>query len=417
MKTETKRYFLIAGIIFLLFLGIHYWEVIQGLLLLALSAAMPLLIGCVIAYPVNVLMSFYERHYFPRTQKPIVQKSRRIVCLIAAFLTMIVIVAVIILLIVPEFVECIKLLISMIPGAIETALDYLEGLHILPEDIFAMLEGIDWKSRVLAIVESIWSGVGNVVDVAIKTLTSFFTGLVTALVALIFSLYLLIGKERVLSQCKRLLARYLPARANTWVLHVSDVLNDCFRRYVVGQCTEAVILGILCTIGMLIFRFPYATMIGALVAFTALIPVAGAYIGAIVGAFMIMTQSPLQAVFFVIFIVVLQQLEGNIIYPRVVGSSIGLPGIWVLAAVTVGGGVMGVFGMLLGVPLAAAIYRLLREDVNRGSVKTALAPTPTDEPLSVAELEPIIAEAPSRAPLSVPAKTPVTKTSKKKKKK
>ncbi|MBQ8401314.1 MAG: AI-2E family transporter, partial [Clostridia bacterium] len=140
---------------------------------------------------------------------------------------------------------------------------------------------------------------------------------------------------------------------------------DCFHKYIVGQCTEAVILGLLCTIGMLLFQFPYASMIGALIAFTALIPIAGAYIGAGVGAFMILTVSPIKAVFFLIFIVVLQQLEGNIIYPRVVGSSIGLPGIWVLSAVTIGGGIMGIAGMLLGVPLTAALYRMLQEDLHR----------------------------------------------------
>ena len=140
---------------------------------------------------------------------------------------------------------------------------------------------------------------------------------------------------------------------------------DCFHRYIVGQCTEAVILGGLCTAGMLILRLPYSAMVGALVAFTALIPVAGAYIGAAVGAFMIFTVEPVQALFFVVFLVVLQQLEGNLIYPRVVGASIGLPGVWVLAAVTIGGGVLGVGGMLLGVPLAAAVYQLLRNDVAR----------------------------------------------------
>ena len=143
------------------------------------------------------------------------------------------------------------------------------------------------------------------------------------------------------------------------------ILNDCFHKFIVGQCIEAVVLGLLCTIGMTIFKFPYATMIGALIAFTALIPVAGAYIGAGVGAFMILTVSPMQALLFLVFIVILQQLEGNLIYPRVVGSSIGLPGIWVLAAVTIGGGIMGVAGMLIGVPLAAALYRILRDDLKK----------------------------------------------------
>ena len=162
--------------------------------------------------------------------------------------------------------------------------------------------------------------------------------------------------------------------------YVLGIVNDCFRKYIVGQCTEAVILGVLCTIGMLLLRLPYATMVGALIAFTALIPIAGAYIGAFVGAFMILTVSPAKALIFLIFIVVLQQLEGNIVYPRVVGSSLGLPGIWVLAAVTVGGGVLGIPGMLLGVPLMAAAYKLIRDDVNKGLA-------PEAEPETAAEPE------------------------------
>ena len=141
----------------------------------------------------------------------------------------------------------------------------------------------------------------------------------------------------------------------------------------VGQCTEAVILGLLCMAGMLLLGFPYATMVGTFIGFTALIPVAGAYIGAGVGAFMIFTVSPVKALLFLLFIAVLQQLEGNLIYPRVVGASIGLPGVWVLAAVTVGGGVLGVAGMLLAVPLAAAAYQMLREDVRRRNL-------PAEEP-------------------------------------
>ena len=156
---------------------------------------------------------------------------------------------------------------------------------------------------------------------------------------------------------------YLKPTWNTKITHWLGVLNDCFRKYITGQCLEAVILGILCCIGMAIFQFPYAMMIGTLIGFTALIPVAGAYIGAAVGAIMIFTVSPIKALFFLIFIIVLQQLEGNLIYPKVVGSSIGLPALWVLAAVTIGGGLMGVLGMLIGVPIAAALYRLIREDL------------------------------------------------------
>ena len=147
------------------------------------------------------------------------------------------------------------------------------------------------------------------------------------------------------------------------------ILDDCFHRYIVGQCTEAVILGALGSAGMVILRLPYALMVGALVAFTALIPVAGAYIGAAVGAIMILTVDPVKALIFLVFLVILQQLEGNLIYPKVVGSSMGLPGIWVLAAVTVGGGLAGILGMLLGVPLAAVVYRIIRDDVRKHESK------------------------------------------------
>ena len=166
---------------------------------------------------------------------------------------------------------------------------------------------------------------------------------------------------------RSLSARYLPKKVTEKFYYVAGVVNQSFHSFIVGQCTEAVILGLLCMGGMLQLMLPYAAMIGCLVGFTALIPVAGAYIGAVVGAFMIFTVSPVKAVIFIAFLVALQQLEGNLVYPRVVGSSIGLPGVWVLAAVTVGGGVMGVGGMLLGVPLAAAAYQLLKNDMNTPS--------------------------------------------------
>ena len=187
----------------------------------------------------------------------------------------------------------------------------------------------------------------------------------TAVVSIIFSIYLLLGKEKLGRQISLVMKTYLKPAWYSHLVYFLETLHSCFRRFVVGQCTEAVILGLLCMGGMMLLRFPYASMVGALIGFTALIPVAGAYIGAGVGAFMIFTVSPFQSLLFLIFIAILQQLEGNLIYPKVVGSSIGLPGIWVLAAVTIGGGVLGIGGMLLAVPLAAALYQMLRVDVAR----------------------------------------------------
>ena len=176
-----------------------------------------------------------------------------------------------------------------------------------------------------------------------------------------------------------MLRTYLKPSWYSRLVYFLQTLNTCFHRFIVGQCTEAVILGLLCIAGMLLFRFPYATMVGTLIGFTALIPVAGAYIGAGVGAFMIFTVSPVQTLLFLLFIVILQQLEGNLIYPRVVGSSIGLPGIWVLAAVTIGGGLLGIFGMLLAVPLTATLYQILRADVKKRNPPPAPAPAASQE--------------------------------------
>jgi len=365
MKTEWRSCFRIGVSAFLLYLCITYWPAFAGFAATVVGAALPLIIGCVIAYAINVLMSFYEKHYFPKSRKQGIAKSRRPACMVAAFVTLLIAAALLVKLVVPELMASVELLIAQIPGAVQTLADWLETLEIVPEDILASLQNIDWRSKAEQIIDVLTTGVGNVVGTAVNVVASVFSWVVTVLLAVIFSIYLLIGKEKLGGQVDRLMKRYMKAGLYGKVNYVLCVLNECFHKYIVGQCTEALILGTLCTVGMLILGFPYATMTGAVIAFTALIPVAGGYIGAAVGAFMILTVSPLKAVLFLIYIVILQQLENNLIYPRVVGSSMGLPAIWVLAAVTIGGGVMGVAGMLIGVPLAAAIYRLLREDVNK----------------------------------------------------
>lgn len=366
MKLTWKDSWKIFVILFALYLGIHYWPSAIGLVGTVLSAGLPLIIGFAIAYLVNILMSFYEKHYFPRATSAAVQRSRRPVCMIGAFATLVAIVALVIGLVVPQLVSCVRLIIDKIPGFITATLAFADTLEIVPDDIIAELYAIDWNSKIGEIIQLLTSGLGNVIYVVVNTVSTVFSIVVTSFLSLIFSIYLLSSKEKLGNQLERVFHCYLK---NSWcdrIGYVLAVIDDCFQRYIVGQCIEAVIIGLLCTLGMIILRLPYATMIGALVAFTALIPIAGAYIGAIVGAFMILTVNPIQALIFLVFLVILQQVEGNLIYPRVVGSSLGLPGIWVLAAVTVGGGILGIVGMLLGVPMAAALYRLIREDVNRG---------------------------------------------------
>lgn len=364
MKLNWNTCYKVVCSIFALYLGIRYWDAAANLISLTIGAAMPLIIGGVIAYVVNILMSAYEKHYFPKSNHPIVCKSRRIVCMLAAFITLIALVVLIVCLIVPQLVSCVQTILAEIPAFLEKTIDVLAQFEVLPETIISTLDQIDWKSKIGQVVQVLTAGIGSVAEILISTVSTVFSGIVTALLSIIFSIYLLTGKETLVQQFRKLGKRYL---RTGWYEKLENFLsnaNDCFHKYIVGQCMEAVILGGLCTVGMLILQLPYATMIGALTCFTALIPVAGAYISAFVGAFLILTVSPMQALIFLIFIVVLQQIEGNIIYPRVVGSSMGLPGIWVLAAVTVGGGIMGVAGMLLGVPLAAIAYRLLSRDVN-----------------------------------------------------
>lgn len=420
MKLETKQLFKIAGVVFLTYLAIQFWPLVVTLFSALLVAAFPLIVGACIAYVVGILMDWFERHYFPRSRQKWVQKSRSVVCLLVAFLSLLLIVGLVIGLILPELIDCFTLLFNLaqenLPRIMDELLTYADSLDLLPEDILGLLEDIDWKSRIGDFLQALTTGVGGVMGTVIKTVSSVFSGVVTALLAIIFSLYLLLGKRKLQNQANRVLQNYCKPKLYSRILYVLRTLNDCFHNYIVGQCTEAVILGLLCTIGMLLFRLPYATMIGALIAFTALIPIAGAYIGAGVGAFMILTVSPIKAVFFLIFIVVLQQLEGNIIYPRVVGSSIGLPGIWVLAAVTVGGGILGVGGMLLGVPLTAALYRILQEDLHKREGK-AKRQVDEDEDAedTPAETAPAAEPAASEPAPVKPAPAPKPKKAKRKK--
>ncbi len=364
MHLEWKTCLRAAASLFLLYLGIFYWKSVSGLLAAFTAALSPLILGLAIAYVLNILMSFYEKHYFPTRQwDPRVQKSRPIICLLAAAVTLVGIVALIVNLVLPELISCTKLLLVEVEPALNKLLRSEWVAQLLPADLLSQLNAIDWSDTINKALKVLASGLGSAANALFATVSTLFSGIVNLLISVIFAIYLLLDREHLQQQGRRLMKCYLPQKVNDYALHCLKVLNDCFRRFIVGQCTEAVILGVLCIIGMTVFRFPYAMMIGTLIGFTALIPVAGAYIGAGVGAVMILTESPLKALLFLVFIVVLQQLEGNLIYPKVVGNSIGLPALWVLASITVGGSLMGIGGMLLGVPIAAAVYRLLREDV------------------------------------------------------
>lgn len=365
MKIEWKSCFKIGITAFLLFLAIHYWEAASGFLKLLLGASTSLILGCIIAYVLNILMSFYEKHYFNKNPK--LQKGKRVICMIGAIATLIGIVIILVHLVVPELVKCVKLIINDLPDSMERFTVFIQENKyidkILSDEFVNSLASINWEQKIMNIANLLLGSLGGVAEFALTAVSSVASVVVKLVIGIIFAIYILLGKERIFKQFKLLTNKYMKTSWNEKIRYGISVFNSSFHRFIVGQCTEAVILGVLCIIGMTILRMPYAVMIGALIGFTALIPIAGAYIGAGVGAIMILTVSPIQALWFLIFIVVLQQFEGNVIYPKVVGTSIGLPAVWVLAAVTIGGGIFGIPGMLFGVPSAAAIYQLLRNDV------------------------------------------------------
>lgn len=378
MKAVFKKYLVFMAAAFLLFLGVRYWDGLIDFLGLALHAAMPLIIGCVIAYAVNILMSFYEEKLFAKTERKWLQKGKRPFCMILAFVSLVAIIVLVLILVIPELASCIKYLIEAVPKGVFSFLDTLEENDLLRQHVqeledFLVKNQKGFETQLGDGVESFFAGVGNVMSSVFTAISAVLSKLITLLIAFIFSIYLLAGKERLGKQFHRLLETYLPKYCEK-INYVIGTFDECFHHFIVGQCVEAVILGSLCSLGMTILRLPYALMIGTFIGFTALIPVAGAYIGGAVGVFMILTESPVKAVVFLIFLCLLQQVEGNVIYPRVVGNSIGLPGMWVLAAVTVGGSLLGIFGILAAVPFTASLYHLLQKDVRKRNQKPAAVP-------------------------------------------
>jgi len=373
-KTCIRAAVTILGV----YLVITYWTTFINLLILAIGAAFPLILGCAVAYIANILMSFFERHFFPRSKKKIVRTIKRPISVLLTFISIILVAFLIINMILPEVISCIKVLAESIITTLGQLVAWVETnipQYAIPSEILEILKGnsANWQEAIGKTISVLLTGVGGAMSSLMTVLTSVFSTAITILVALIFSIYLLLGKEKIIGACDKCMEIYLGKKIKSKVMYVGENLNQAFHSFIVGQCLEAVILGSLCTLGMWILRLPYATMIGCLVGFTALIPMVGAYIGAAVGAFMIFTVSPIQAVVFLVYLIILQQLEGNLIYPRVVGASIGLPGILVLAAVTIGGGVLGIAGMLIGVPLVAAIYKMIQVDIKMRSSRKNIA--------------------------------------------
>ncbi len=364
MKADKKTAVKIIILLFVLFLCIHYWQTVEWILYALIGALAPIFTGFAIAYVINIIMSFFEKHYFPKAaDTSFIAKTRRPVCLLLSLFILCILVTFIILMVVPELIACISVLIAEIPKAVEVLVNNDHIKDIIPENAMSILTNIDWDKHIGNIVNILTSGIGNAATAIFTAITSIFNLVASLLLSFIFAIYILFSKEKLSGQLDRVAKSYVKEKHRTKIYHIASIANDSFRRYIVGQCTEALLLGVLCTIGMKLLNIPYAIMIGTLIGLTALVPIAGAYIGAAIGVVMILTESPMKALIFLIFLVCLQQFEGNVIYPKVVGKKIGLPSAYVLLAITVGGGIGGIFGMMIGVPIVSVIYRLVREDV------------------------------------------------------
>lgn len=359
---NTKQFVKRGVIVAVLCLIVMHFKEVLGWGKTLYTVAYPLLLGCVIAYVLNILMVRLEKLYFPKSKNKWIAGSRRPVCIVLSLALLLLIVIFVLYLVIPQVVNCFVIISKDVPDAIDKGIAFLikasDELPALQKQLTEL--DLDWSSIFNKISSGLMSGTKGILSSATNLVGSFVGAVTNVVIGLIFSIYVLACKEEVGGKLKRVFKAFLKTRVYEKLAYVIKVVHQCFSSFIVGQATEAVILGTLCTLGMWILRLPYAGSIGALVGLTALIPVFGAYIGAVLGAFMIVTVEPKQALVFLIYLVILQQVEGNLIYPKVVGSSIGLPGIWVLAAIMIGSGLGGVVGMLVGVPVAAAIYKLLR---------------------------------------------------------
>lgn len=357
-KSTVKTIILIGAIL----LAVLNFKTIINLTIYIYGVIYPLLLGAGIAYILNILMVGYEKLYFPGSRKKAVMNTRRGVCILLSILTIIMVLTFFLYIVIPQFVQSIRLLSAGFPALYNKTIDWIQEytvkVPVLQEKLDELnIDGAATLKKGLDILGKWALGTASYIG-------SFFSGMISFVLAFIFSVYILFSKEKLQSQFDKILKTIIQPDRRRKLYDIMHTANETFSGFFVGQFKEAVILGFLCTIGMLVFHFPYATIIGPVIGLTALIPMLGAYLGAAVGFLLIVMLNPVKALLFIIFIVILQQVEGNLIYPKVVGDSIGLPGIWVFAAIAVGGGLMGVTGILLGVPVAATVYKLLGKSIN-----------------------------------------------------
>ncbi|MBQ7832703.1 MAG: AI-2E family transporter [Lachnospiraceae bacterium] len=377
MQSDRQKYFFWLKILLTiaaLTLGVLYFEQVCLFVKEGFGILSPFLVGALIAFILNIPMRGIEKVCFGKAKGKFWLKIKRPVSIILSIVFLCGLLTLLIFAVVPQVVETAKTMPDKISAFWYSTLEWLESLiakypketEMIMDEVKKMSEmEIDWKQLLTQVKDFFFTGFGGSF---IKNVFSFTGkiggGIFNAVIALIFSIYILAQKEKLCMQGKRIMSAFMSEKVYRKTAKILSMLMTNFSNFIAGQCIEAVILALLTMIAMAIFRFDYILLVGVLVAFTALIPVVGGFIGCGIGAFLFLMDDPIKALWFVVLFLVVQQIEGNLIYPYVVGNSVGLPSMWILAAITIGGSVMGIGGMLFFIPLFSTAYMLLRDTVN-----------------------------------------------------
>lgn len=344
------------------------YETVLDILFFVLNILTPFILGGAIAFVLNVPMNFVQRHLFDEERikkSKVLQKMARPVSMILVLIAVFGIVAIIMFILIPQLGETFANLGRSIQAFIPQIQEWAARLFNDNKEIMDTVNNLefDWNKIMDTGINFFKNGAGSVVNSTITAAKSIVSGLTTFFIAFVFAIYILLQKEKLGVQAKKVLFAFVRRGRAEATVEVLSLTYNTFSSFLTGQCVEAVILGSMFAVSMTIFKLPYALLVGVLIAFTALIPIFGAFVGCGVGAFLIFMVDPMKALIFVVLFLVLQQIEGNLIYPHVVGNSVGLPSIWVLAAVSIGGSLMGVVGMLIFIPIVSVVYALFREIV------------------------------------------------------
>lgn len=365
-KETIKKIIFIIFIAIVMFYGLNNFGIVIGLLGKGISLCFPFILGCAMAFIINVPMSKIENLLFKKVKSKKIKKAGRPIAVVLTILIVVAVLAGAILVIVPEIGVTAKSLIDQIPGAWDNFIKWLETTPLngdLIEKYEKEIENV-WNNMSDAVISMLKTGAVGALNTGIGVVSGVVSGVTNFVISFIFSIYVLLQKEKLGEQITRVMRAVLPENKVEKILKISSLTNTTFANFITGQCLEACILGTMFVVAMTVLQIPYALLIGILIAFTALIPIVGAFIGCMVGVFLIVIVSPVKALVFIILFLILQQIEGNLIYPHVVGNSVGLPSIWVLVAVTIGSKVMGITGMIIFIPVFSVAYALLREFVN-----------------------------------------------------